>query len=538
MIMKKQLLLIIALFIIGANYGQRLTQYTPPSPAGSAGEGYGVNVKMPPSDPNTDVLMSWVLPTQGGTSGNTRCPGNTFRYQRTEYLITPAEMAASGYPAGQTIDGIGFLVATAGASSQTGSFKVYLMNTSNTAYSLGSSWTTAGFTTVSDKAAWTVPIAAGAYTVPFSGGSTFTYTGGGVYVAWEFSNPAGTLGTGAVVASCNYGGPVGILYGQRSSASMPTVLAASNFRPATTFVNNALTDIFSVTNIYTYEKDPIPFGTPNKISVRVQNLDANEALCDITISINSTPPYTATLSGLSLAGNSSDVFEFTGWTPTTMENVNVTATVTPGEMENYLLNNTKTIPVNVNNSTFSYCESPIAHGAYGYGTGAVIWASKYQMTGPGNVTGANIFIYSSTAPNSSVGNTVTAVVLNSAGAIVAESAGLLLTDANVNMFNTFTFATPPTFTNEPFYIGLSTPAAAVAWYPAAYMSEIPQRPGTFYIFDPTGGTPADAPADIKWLIDAQVAPVPAPIPTVAEWGLILLGMALLGIGTLYLLRRG
>jgi hypothetical protein len=57
-------------------------------------------------------------------------------------------------------------------------------------YTLGSTWTTAGFTQVCNNTAFTIPIALGSYTINFVGGSTFTYTGGGVYVAWEFSNPA------------------------------------------------------------------------------------------------------------------------------------------------------------------------------------------------------------------------------------------------------------------------------------------------------------------------------------------------------------
>ncbi len=545
MIMKKLLLLVIALFLIGAGFGQKVTKYVPVNVSGvEQGDGYSTDASirfggLTPGDPNTDILQAWVVPSQGSTSGNTRCPGNTWRYQRTEYLIMPSEMAASGYPSGQTVDGIGFLIGTAGTTSQTGNLKVYLMNTPNTTYQLGTSWTTAGFTKVCEIAAFTVPIAAGSYTINFAGGDApFTYTGGGVYVAWEFSNPVGTLGTGALVALCNSTGLLNGLYGQRSATSMPTTLAASSFRPATFFVNNALTDILTVTNIYTTEKAPIPFGIPNKVSVMVNNVSASSATFDLTLSINSTPPVTVTQSGLTIAANTSLVYDFLGWNPTYLQNVNVTATATPGAGENFLLNNTNTITVQVNNNLFSYCFNNVASGAYGYGTGSVIWASKYNMSGPGKITGANIYIYSSTAPNSSVGNTVSAVVLNSAGVIVAQSAGLLLTAGNVNAMNNFTFATPPVFNNEAFYVGLFQPTAAAAWYPMGYMSEAPQRPGTFYIFAPTGGVPSAAPPDVKWMIEAQVAPVPGTIPTLSQWGLILLGLTLLGFGTFYILRRG
>ena len=119
---------------------------------------------------------------------------------------------------------------------------MYLKNTSDVTYTLGSNWTTAGFTLVSDIPSWTVPIASGAYMVNFSGGSTFTYTGGGVYVAWEFSNP-GTAGTGPLVANCNTKLTTG-LYGGRNTVSLPTSLGASDLRPATQFANNALPDVY------------------------------------------------------------------------------------------------------------------------------------------------------------------------------------------------------------------------------------------------------------------------------------------------------
>jgi len=139
----------------------------------------------------TDVMTTWVLPSTGSTSGNSRIPRNaTNRYQREEYLILPSEMAAGGFPSGYAVNAIGFLIATAGVGTQTGQLNIYLMNTSDVTYTLGTNWTTAGFTQVSSDPAFTVPIAAGTYSIPFVNGSTFTYTGGGVYVAWEFSNPA------------------------------------------------------------------------------------------------------------------------------------------------------------------------------------------------------------------------------------------------------------------------------------------------------------------------------------------------------------
>jgi len=139
----------------------------------------------------TDDLKIWVLPGNGSTSGNTRAPGNLFKFQRTEYLILASDIAASGFQSGWNVSSIGFNIMTAGVGTITGTLRVYLMNTTDVTYTLGTNWTVAGFTQVSDNPAFTVPVAPAGlvYDETFVGGSPFTYTGGGVYVAWEFDAP-------------------------------------------------------------------------------------------------------------------------------------------------------------------------------------------------------------------------------------------------------------------------------------------------------------------------------------------------------------
>ncbi|MFZ4523061.1 MAG: T9SS type A sorting domain-containing protein [Bacteroidales bacterium] len=509
--MRKSLLLLFVLVILGSGYAQKVQKYVP---VGSArievGDKYADQagtVAVIPWNSNSDVAQVWALPSTGGTSGNTRLPGNTYKYQRTEYLITAAEMATSGFPSGYTIDAIGFLIATAGGTTQSGNFKVYLKNTTDVSYTLGSTWTTTGFTLASDIASWTVPITAGSYVVNFAGGAPFTYTGGGVYVAWEFSNP-GTAGVTALGAYCNTT-LTGGLYGSRSTTAMPTTLTVSDFRPATIFANNTLppfVDVIGITNIYTTEKDPIPYGTPNKVGVRVANVSASAATFDLTVSVNSVPPVTYTQTGITLAATTGATYDFTGWIPTTLENVNITATATASPGETFLANNTKTIPVGVNNNLYSYCYSNTLQAAYGFTYPATgIWANKYHMTGAGTIPGANIYIYNAAAPNSGIGNAVYAVVLNSAGDIVAQSADLVLAAGNVNMINNFTFPTPPALLDEDFYVGLATPAGTAQWYPMGCMNEAPVRSGSFYEFDLTGGTPSASTLDVKYMIEAQVA---------------------------------
>jgi hypothetical protein len=504
--MKKNLLILIALLIGGFINAQTVRQS---SVLIDEGTEFG-SPSFQLNEVETDAISIWSLPSTGATSGNTRIPGNTFRYQRTEYLITAAEMAASNFPVGQEINSIGFLIAAAGGTTHAGTFTVYLKNTADATYSLGTSWDITGFTKVSEIANWTVPIALGSYEVPFSGGSSFTYTGGGIYIAWEFSNPSGTLGTApAVSAYCNLNLTAGLM-GQRSSTSMPTALVASNWRPATIFGNNFYTDIIQVTNIYTNERNPIPFGAPTPIDVRVANVSAAPATFNVTVTVkdptNTITRYTSTQTVTGLAANSASVLNFTGWNPTIKEEAIITATTSAVAGENWDINNTLSIPCSVNDNLYSYNYNNTGAGGFGFtypGTG--IFAAKYTMNGQGKVTGANLVIANSA---SNTGSTIYAVVLNSAGAIVAQSADYVITAGDLGLNKNFTFPVPPVFTDEVFYIGLAQTAGTAQYFPMGTFPETPKRENIYFETTITGGVldPLGPTWNIKFGIEAIVAP--------------------------------
>lgn len=166
-----------------------------------------------------------------GTSGNARAPQGTRRYARSVYLITAAEMTASGLVNGNVINSIAFTYTTAQDVATSGSLIVYLQNTSDATNLKSTTWSTTGMTTVSN-ATLNMGTTAGSLFIPFSGGSTFTYTGGAVYVAFDYQNAAGTIATIAPTVKCSTSLTNG-LKGAQSQTSAPTTLTASSFRPVT-----------------------------------------------------------------------------------------------------------------------------------------------------------------------------------------------------------------------------------------------------------------------------------------------------------------
>ena len=180
-----------------------------------------------------ETQYNLALDNNGSTSGNSRAPQGAYRYERCVYLITATEMASSGLVNGDVLTGIGFNYSAAQNIATTGNFIVYLQNTADATNLKSTTWATAitGMTTVSNTTL-TIPAASGQFNHLFTGGSSFTYTGGGIYVAFEYQNASGTLATTANVALCSTTLTSGLKSAQ-STTALPTTLTASNWRPMT-----------------------------------------------------------------------------------------------------------------------------------------------------------------------------------------------------------------------------------------------------------------------------------------------------------------
>ena len=180
------------------------------------------------------------LLSSNSTSGNSRAPQGAQRYSRTVYLITPAELAASGLVNSDVINAIGFSYSTAQNIATTGNYTVYMQNTTDITNLKSNTWATAitGMTTVSNTTL-TIPAATGQFNHMFSGGSPFTYSGGGVYIAFEYQNASGAIATTPNLARCSTTLSAGLKSAQ-SLDSAPTTLSNSNFRPQTFLGKNVV----------------------------------------------------------------------------------------------------------------------------------------------------------------------------------------------------------------------------------------------------------------------------------------------------------
>jgi len=175
------------------------------------------------------------LASDGSTSGNGRAPQGTKNCDRSVYLITASELSAQGYAANDVINAIAFnYLAAQNIATTSTSFTLYMQNSTDATNLKSTTWATAisGMTTVKTDNI-TIPAAAGKLYLPFTGTNTFTYTGGSVYIAFDYQN-TGTVATTGNVASCNSTGLTGGIK-TYTGTTVGTTLTASSFRPETLF---------------------------------------------------------------------------------------------------------------------------------------------------------------------------------------------------------------------------------------------------------------------------------------------------------------
>ena len=168
------------------------------------------------------------------TSSNGRAPQGSKVVCRSVWIITAAEMTAAGFAAGSTINGLGCNYASAQNAATSGNFVAYMENTSDATNTKSTTWATAISTmTPVSNSTISIPAAVGTFDVSFSGGTPFTYTGGGLYIAFDYQNLAGTLATTPNVAWCDATLAGGLLGAMSTTTTLPTTLTASAFRPET-----------------------------------------------------------------------------------------------------------------------------------------------------------------------------------------------------------------------------------------------------------------------------------------------------------------
>jgi hypothetical protein len=417
------------------------------------------------------------------TSTQVRAPNglSSSAYLNACALVLQTEL--TGIPNNSTLSLFGFTLATTSTVTipVTGNFTVYLQNTTDITYLKGTTWSTipTGMTSVY-ASVMTVPLSSTTTSVVLTLSTPFIYTGGGLYVAYEWvstgpfsTSPATYLADGG--ANLNPG-----CASAASAVSAPTTLGTTAFRPSFLFgFTNPYSNDVQIIGLEAPGNIPLILNTAHIVKALVKNA-SNTGLTSIPVSLNvsGANPSTNTQIISSLAAGSSTLITFPALNPS-LPGLQTVSVSVPSDQNN--VNNSSNYAQKVSCNFWS--QNPAAgtftSNAVGFGAGSGILATPFLNPVTSTITGIRGAI-SSGATN--VGNNVYAVLMNATGGILATTNTLTISTGMLSSFQQFDFNVPQNLSPATtYYLGLAqiVPGNAVAYYPAGTLASL-YLPGNLY----------------------------------------------------------
>lgn len=400
--------------------------------------------------------------TAPGTTG-LRAPNGTSSHtvMRGQYFISQSDLAAVS----PTITSFGFSLANGVNTAASGTLTVYLQHTPATSYTSGTTWSTAGMTTIY-SGSYSIPVGTTPVNIDLPLGSAFNYTGGALNIAYEYT--AGVVSSSVAIYNAFAGTALGATGSSTSTAITPT-LGSTGFRPVFRFgTPNTITNDISVD--YVSVSGFVPANTFSSQSIRalISN-KSNTVLTNVAVGYSLTGLSTGSGSVVvsSIAPGASTLLTLGSYSfPITANGLNnISVGVLPDQNTS---NNIATATTSINCNTWGSGPSVVSFSnSVGFNTGSGIIFSKFNVPTTATLTAAKVAISSGA---SNTGNTVYAVLANATGSTIATSNTVVLTAGMNGTYQSFTFA-PQTITSGiDYHVGLAQTSNTVGYFPIASFS--------------------------------------------------------------------
>ncbi len=432
--------------------------------------------------------LTITAPTGASTTG-LRAPNGTTAHttMRGVIIVTAAELSA--IPVGTPLTKLGFVL-SAGATPgpAAGNIQFYLENTADVTNLKSTTWTTTISTMTSVyNGSYAIPAAAGNVDLTLT--TPFVYTGGSLYVAYDYLGTSFTT-TGAVYFANSV--LAGGWKGQVSATTTPpaTLSATSAFRPNFRFTfTNPFVNELNVTGI-AGEKGI--FNNTISQAQTVTSIISNTSQGDlsnvpVTLSVTGANPYTVTQTIPSITSGGTYTLLFNNVPTISLGAQTITVTI-PADENN--TNNSRTFTQQVQCDTIGYAQSPVASGGVGFNTGAGLIAVRHVIP-----TGIETYVrsvsnYFPTAANNA-GNTLKGILMDGSGTIIDSTALITITAGMLGTKQNFDFLNGNIdVSGDTIYVGFRQTANTVTGYfPFANQNNSyvdPNAAATFNLFG--GGT--------------------------------------------------
>ena len=263
----------------------------------------------------------------------------------------------------------------------------------------------------------------------------------------------------------------------------------------------------SVNRIFTMGYLPVSYGTPHAISATITNYGTSTQN-NVSVSLNVTGSNTFSAPSVSIP--TIEPFDtvmvtFADFSPTVIGTNSITVSVPDDDLN---INNSQTATQNITSNKFGYAFSTsVPESAY---KGSFAAVCKYHINGSAKISSVEAMILNNSTEMT--GKTTRAYVYNASGTKIGQSNVFTVTSGNLGTWVSLAITTPPQVTDADFYVGLDCSTS----YFAAYETEIPTRPNTFYKIPVAGGTLVEFGNDAALMFRAVLTPTTAIKPNNAS----------------------
>ncbi|MDI1356168.1 MAG: T9SS type A sorting domain-containing protein [bacterium] len=369
-------------------------------------------------------------------------------YTNACYLITASELAAL---TGTTITSFGIHLFYGNANSvASGTMSVYLQNTNDLTYSKGSSFSSciSGMSNVYLGPSF-IAATTNSTDVINTLSAPFTYTGGGLYVAFSWtagvsSTPISLYSYGAASTS------FGVIKGQVAQTSALNTMSTTAYRPTFVFgVSNTATNEAGIDVLLAPGKVAEGLHASQVVQATVRNISINTlSNVPVSLSITGANSFTDTQIIPSIIPGTVRTVSFAAFTPTALGSNTLVVSI-PNDQ--YAANNNLSWTQSVTCTEAGH--GPPAGNYFEPVAFQGILAGKFNFGAASTMRTLRLAI-SSTGIN----DMVYGVLLDQNGTMIAYSNTMVVAPGMPGTFQTFTFTPPRVLLgNTDYYIGMGIP---------------------------------------------------------------------------------
>ncbi|MGN6418879.1 MAG: T9SS type A sorting domain-containing protein [Pseudobacter sp.] len=441
------------------------------------------------------------VPSTYSFSSENEAPGGVSitPFKKVQLFLPASEIS---FAPGTVIRSVGFSYEGGADVPAGGNLKIYLENTSSTVNAKSTNWATSlgGMSTVYN----------GSYSVPVgilneaeqsvNLTSSFTYTGGGLYVSYEYAPTS--FSTIAARARVNTVSDNSCKMSSGTDLSGTTV-GNHNYRPQILFgIDNPVNNDLEVRSISSFAIAGKALNCPNQVTAVVRN-NSNQEHSNIqvtmTVSGVNTGSFTENI-GYIAAGDSAEV-SFVA--PVTHNGIQHFIVSLPADEVNS--NNYSNYAQQLDCETLSYVSDQFGYDSVGYGAGTGIMAVKYPVSQVAVRLDAVRFRVSRDAGN--IGQSVRAVIIDEYSNILVSSQPFVMQASMLGTDQLIPLDAPVVLQpGESFYAGIIQEGGNNYPVGTAFPKKMqPGRSNSFF-FDITGATSTEATLNGSFMIGVHGTP--------------------------------